>query len=140
MGRGAPGWYEPGEEADGQRLSALVLIVEDRPEIQTLLGAVVRRQGHEPLIASSGAEALDLLDAGPSLIFADLGLPDMDGLDLVRAVRERPGFEGVPVVVITANVDAQTRVDASGLSGVEVVSKPFRFDQIAGIIGRYTGV
>ena len=117
-----------------------ILIVEDRPEIQTLLEAVVRRQGCEPLLASTGAAALGLLQRSPRLIFADLGLPDMPGVELVRQIRARPGFERTPVVVITANADAAGVMAAAHLDGIEVVTKPFRFDQIAGIIGRYIGV
>jgi DNA-binding response OmpR family regulator len=120
-------------------MTRTILIVEDRPEIQTLLGAVVRRQGFEPVMAQTGAQALACLDRAPVLVFADLGLPDMSGVELVRELRCRAGLERTPVVVITAHADGAGVLAAAKLGEVEVVIKPFRFDQIAGIIERYLG-
>ena len=81
---------------------ASILLVEDEPAIQLAIRGVLRREGHELRVASSGADALNLLaDAPFDLVLTDLALPDgVSGLDIVRFVRaNRPG---VPVVLITA--------------------------------------
>lgn len=118
---------------------ALVLIAEDRPEIQTLLEAVVGRAGHQTVIAGSAEEAAALLGQGPALAFVDLGLPDQSGLDLARQIRGFPATQGIPIVFITAHPDGAKQVREAFFQNAEVVMKPFRFNAVLGIIEKYLG-
>ena len=118
---------------------ARVLIVEDRPEIQALLEAVVARAGHQAQIAGDGVQARAKLEPKPDLIFLDLGLPGKSGIDLVQEIRALPGFETIPVVIVTAHPDGATQIKNAGLRRVELVSKPFRFEQLSEIIARHLG-
>lgn len=118
---------------------ARVLIIEDRPEIQTLIRAVVTRSGHEASVAADGDQARGLLVPRPDLIFIDLGLPGESGIDLIRDIRTRPGLDGVPVVIVTAHPDGAKQLSQAQLRAVELVAKPFRFDQLAEILSRHLG-
>lgn len=118
---------------------ATILVVEDRPEIQTLLRAVIGRAGHDVRMAGSATEAMRLVEEAPQLIFADLGLPDRSGIELAGELRRTPQTSRVPIVIITAHPDAQKHVDNSALTGVEVLAKPFRFETLDGIIRKHLG-
>jgi two-component system, OmpR family, copper resistance phosphate regulon response regulator CusR len=107
-----------------------VLIVEDEPRIAGFLAKGLRRQGYEVRCAYTGAEAIEL--AGDEtrvppidLVVLDLGLPDIDGLDVMRALRER-GSE-VPILVLTARTEASDRAEAFRLGAVEYLAKPQPF-------------
>jgi DNA-binding response OmpR family regulator len=107
-----------------------VLIVEDEPRIAGFLAKGLRRQGYEVHCVYTGAEAIELAGGetdGPpiDLVVLDLGLPDIDGLDVMRALRER-GSE-VPILVLTARTEASDRAEALRLGAVEYLPKPQPF-------------
>ncbi len=100
-----------------------VLIVEDDRDIRDVLRRYLERAGHAVLTTGSGAEALQLLDAGAvDLVLLDLGLPDIDGLDVLRAAREE---RRTPVVVLTARSAVEDRIRGLKLGADDYVSKPF---------------
>lgn len=81
-----------------------VLVVDDDPDIRKLVVELVRLSGHEASSAASGGEALAALaQAGqpPDLMLLDVQMPDMDGWDTLRAIRERPELAELPVVLCT---------------------------------------
>ena len=77
-----------------------ILVVDDEPPIRKLLRMGLSTQGYEILEASTGKASLDLLARNPDLIILDLGLPDIEGLELLRMIRARN--EGVPIVVMSS--------------------------------------
>jgi DNA-binding response OmpR family regulator len=118
---------------------ARVLILEDREEIRVLLRAIAERDGHEVLCAATAAEADALLEKHPALVFVDLGLPGRSGLDFARELRTHPDLHDVPIVVVTAHPDGAQQIADAGLEGVELISKPFRFRQVSGIMAKHLG-
>jgi two-component system KDP operon response regulator KdpE len=104
-------------------MTALILIVDDEPAIRRLLGAGLTAEGFRTIAAVDGAEARTLLrDEQPDLILLDLGLPDIDGVELVRAIREA---SAVPIVVLSARDDERAKVAALDLGADDYVTKPF---------------
>ena len=102
-----------------------LLVVEDDPGIARPLGTGLRREGFEVELARTGAEALA---AGVvDLVLLDLGLPDMDGKDVCRKLRER---SGVPIIVVTARGDELDRVVLLELGADDYVVKPFGFREL----------
>ena len=100
-----------------------VLVIDDEPPIRKLLRMGLSTQGYEILEAPNGKSALELLAEGPGLIILDLGLPDMQGLDLLRTIRARS--EGVPIVVLSSRGDEAGKVEALDLGADDYVTKPF---------------
>jgi two-component system KDP operon response regulator KdpE len=105
-----------------------VLVVDDEPPIRRLLRLGLSTQGYESLEAPSGKVGLELLAQGPDLIILDLGLPDMDGLDLLRVIREQN--ERVPIVVLSSRGDEAGKVRALDLGADDYVTKPFGMDEL----------
>jgi two-component system KDP operon response regulator KdpE len=85
-------------------------------------------QGYEILEAPNGKAALELLAQKPDLIILDLGLPDIQGLDLLRTIRARD--ESVPVVVLSSRGDEAGKVQALDLGADDYVTKPFGMDEL----------
>jgi two-component system KDP operon response regulator KdpE len=85
-------------------------------------------QGYEVIEAPNGKTGLDLLARGPAIVILDLGLPDMDGLDVLQTMRLRN--ESVPIVVLSSRDDETSKVKALDLGADDYVTKPFGMDEL----------
>ncbi len=110
-----------------------VLLVDDEPTVRAALGELVQSRGWDPLVARSGAEALELVDRADAVV-TDFSMPEMDGLELLRAVRERD--ESLPVILLTARGSERLAVRAIRAGAYEYVPKPFDVDEMLLAIGR----
>lgn len=117
-------------------MAAKVLLVEDEPGIQLAIRGLLRREGHETVVASTGTEAVEILaDAGFDLVLTDLSLPGgVSGLDLVRHVGEKS--PSTPVVLITAYGSESLAKDAVEAGAFDYVPKPFNNDEIRAVVSR----
>jgi two-component system phosphate regulon response regulator PhoB len=103
-----------------------VLIVEDEQDIRDLLVFHLEREGYQVTQCRSGAEALRVARAGPpDLVLLDLMLPEMDGLEVCRRLRQDPATQGLPIVMLTARRDEVDRVLGLELGADDYVVKPF---------------
>lgn len=105
-----------------------ILVVDDEPPIRKLLRMGLKSRGYEVLEAPNGQTALELLDAPPDLVVLDLGLPDVQGLDLLRTIRQRR--EDLPVIVLSSRDDEAGKVAALDLGADDYVTKPFGMDEL----------
>jgi two-component system KDP operon response regulator KdpE len=105
-----------------------VLIIDDEPPIRKLLRMGLTTQGYEILDAPNGKTALELLKNKPDLVILDLGLPDMQGLDLLTLIRAR--IEGVPIIVLSSRGDEAGKVDALDRGADDYVTKPFGMEEL----------
>jgi two-component system, OmpR family, phosphate regulon response regulator PhoB len=103
-----------------------VLIIEDEPDIRGLLAFHLEREGYVVTKSSNGAQGLHLArSAPPDLILLDLMLPEMDGLEVCRRLRQDPVTQAVPLVMLTARGDEVDRVLGLELGADDYVVKPF---------------
>jgi two-component system KDP operon response regulator KdpE len=105
-----------------------VLVVDDEPQIRKLLRMGLSTQGYEILDAPEGKTALDQLANKPDLVILDLGLPDIQGLELLPMIRGR--IENVPVIVLSSRDDEVGKVQALDLGADDYVTKPFGMDEL----------
>ena len=105
-----------------------VLVIDDEPPIRKLLRMGLSTQGYEILDAPNGKTGLELLGQSPDLVILDLGLPDMQGLELLRMIRARN--ERVPIVVLSSRADEAGKVQALDLGADDYVTKPFGMDEL----------
>jgi two-component system KDP operon response regulator KdpE len=105
-----------------------VLVVDDEPPIRKLLRMGLSTQGYDILEAANGKAALELVGEKPDLVILDLGLPDMPGHELLRAIRARN--EAVPIVVLSSRGDEAGKVQALDLGADDYVTKPFGMDEL----------
>jgi two-component system KDP operon response regulator KdpE len=105
-----------------------VLVVDDEPPIRKLLRTGLGTQGYQTLDAPNAKAALDLMADKPDLVILDLGLPDMQGLDLLRQIRARR--EDLPIVVLSSRGDETAKVAALDLGADDYVTKPFGMEEL----------
>jgi len=107
---------------------AKVLVIDDEPPIRKLLRMGLSTQGYQILEAASGKASLELLAEKPDLVILDLGLPDIQGLDLLSMIRGRN--DSVPIVVLSSRGDEAGKVQALDLGADDYVTKPFGMDEL----------
>ena len=106
-----------------------VLVIDDEPPIRKLLRVGLSAHGYQIMEASSGKMALELLGGQtPDLIVLDLGLPDMQGHELLRMIRARN--DSVPIVVLSSRDDEAGKVQALDSGADDYVTKPFGMDEL----------
>jgi two-component system KDP operon response regulator KdpE len=100
-----------------------VLVVDDDPSLLKVLRIGLKARGDDVLVAHSGAEAINQVAlASPEIVILDLGLPDLDGLEVCRRVRQ---FSDVPILVLSAYGDERRKVEALDSGADDFVTKPF---------------
>ena len=105
-----------------------VLVVDDEPQILRALAINLRARGYDVRTAGSGAEALATAAAHPpELVVLDLGLPDMEGTEVIAGLR---GWTGVPVLVLSGRSDSTDKVEALDAGADDYVTKPFGMDEL----------
>jgi two-component system KDP operon response regulator KdpE len=105
-----------------------VLVVDDEPPIRKLLRTGLGTQGYQTLDAPNAKAALELMSDKPDLVILDLGLPDMQGLDLLSQIRAR--YEDLPIVVLSSRGDENAKVQALDLGADDYVTKPFGMEEL----------
>jgi two-component system KDP operon response regulator KdpE len=105
-----------------------VLIVDDEPQILRALRINLQARQYEVLTAVDGAQALRLARSDrPDLVVLDLGLPDLDGVEVIRRLRE---WSPVPILVLSGRADSRDKVDALDAGADDYVTKPFSVDEL----------
>ena len=114
----------------------LVLVVDDDPDILDAICDIVAAEGYRVVRARNGVEALERVgEERPDIILLDLMMPVMDGLTFAGALRERYGFHGIPIVVISADGNP-ARASSVGAAGY--LAKPFAIDALLGHLSSAT--
>jgi two-component system, OmpR family, KDP operon response regulator KdpE len=105
-----------------------VLVVDDEPQILRALRINLRARRYEVTTAPNGTQALDEAAAHPpDLVILDLGLPDMDGVDVIGGLR---GWTAVPIIVLSGRADSNDKVEALDAGADDYVTKPFGMDEL----------
>ena len=109
------------------------LIVEDEPEANELLSMLVQLRGYQTDSAFTGSEALRKVDRNrPDIVFLDLMLPDWNGYDICRTLKASRETCGIPVVMVTARLAAENRLQGFRAGATDYVPKPYTPDEIYG--------
>ncbi len=106
----------------------LILIVEDDNHIKNLISTTLKVNKYSYLLATSGNEAIMLaVSHKPDIILLDLGLPDMDGVEIIKNVRE---WSNIPIIVISARSDDKDKIDALDFGADDYITKPFSVEEL----------
>ncbi|NLX11605.1 MAG: response regulator transcription factor [Chloroflexi bacterium] len=102
-----------------------ILIVDDDPLLCNLFEITLRRKDYETQVAYSGKDALEYVESTPvDLILLDVMMADLNGFDVLRRLRENPALNTIPVVFLTARVDAISQKTGLDIGAVEYLTKP----------------
>jgi two-component system KDP operon response regulator KdpE len=105
-----------------------ILVVDDEPQIVRALSITLKARAYEVVIAVSGRQALAVAaQSSPDLVLLDLGLPDLDGVDVIRGLRS---WSKVPIIVLSGRNQGTSKVDALDAGADDYVTKPFNIDEL----------
>jgi two-component system, OmpR family, KDP operon response regulator KdpE len=105
-----------------------VLVVDDEPQIVRALSINLRARHYEVATAASGAEALEVAARHrPDVVILDLGLPDLDGVEVIRGLR---GWSAAPIIILSGRSDSTDKVDALDAGADDYLTKPFAVDEL----------
>jgi len=112
----------------GAEVRATVLVVEDEPEIRRFLRSALGAEGYKVVESTTARRgSIDAATHKPDLAIVDLGLPDFDGLQVVRRIRE---WSAMPIIVLSARVQERSKIDALDAGADDYVTKPFGIGEL----------
>lgn len=118
-----------------------ILIVEDHPACRQLLALFLRKIGHQAIEAKNGEEAITrTVTEHPDFIFMDLGLPDIDGLEVTATLKRNPQTSQIPIVVLSAFPADLWRTKALSVGAIEYLTKPTSALELTQSIQKLTAI
>jgi adenylate cyclase len=103
-----------------------ILIVDDNPDVRIYVSSILGEKGYQVYTARNGAEGFTAAQTyRPHLIVSDLMMPQVSGLDMIRMIRETEDLKGIPIILLTAKVDEDTRIEGAERGADAYLSKPF---------------
>ena len=120
---------------DGMPETGRILIVEDNAVNLLIVRTILRKNGHEPLVAKDGVEGAGMaLEHRPALILMDIQMPRMDGVSAAREIWSDPEMRGVPIIALTANATDRMRETCLTEGFERVMIKPIDIAELARIV------
>lgn len=117
-----------------------ILIVDDDVTITELMKALVKMEGHEPTTVNDSLQAMEIAQSvNPDLITLDLMMPGLTGFELCELMKNDPRFAHVPIVIVSARDDAESKEKARRAGATDYITKPFGVDDFIGKIKELTG-
>ncbi|WP_304163840.1 response regulator [Phenylobacterium aquaticum] len=114
---------------------AAILTVDDSVSIRQAIKIALTGEGYEVAEAGDGAQGIAKADAGRfDLIITDLNMPVMDGLTMIRQLRTKPAHQGVPILFLTTESDAEIKAQAKAAGATGWLTKPFDPEQLVRIV------
>ncbi|OGP99364.1 MAG: hypothetical protein A2026_07220 [Deltaproteobacteria bacterium RBG_19FT_COMBO_46_12] len=112
-----------------------ILVVDDETSVREMVSKIVNLIGHEAVTTGSGKEALEILKNEPfSIMITDIRMPEMDGFELIKAVRSH--FPDTYIICMTAHGGSYTYTDVVGVGATDYISKPFTIDEMRAKLNR----
>lgn len=111
-----------------------ILVVDDEPEVRLVLTEFLESRGYEVTAASSGAEAISMVDAvKPHVVLLDVTMPEMDGMETLK--RLAAANPGLPIIMVTANADVDVTSRLLAMGAADYIPKPFDLEYLGQAVG-----
>ena len=132
---------EPGDETLSQTSQQkAIMVVDDSQTVRNIMALIVHRLGHRTIRAASAMEGLTLLtESVPDLIFLDITLPGMDGLDVCKVIKNTRHTKHVPVIMLSGNDQVFDKVMGRLAGASDYITKPFEPETIRKCLETYCG-
>lgn len=112
-----------------------IMTVDDSPTIRQMLGMALKGAGYEVVEAENGKDALSKLESEPvSMLITDLNMPQMNGIDLIRSVRQSPGLRFLPIIMLTTETQEAKRQEGKAAGASGWIVKPFKPEQLLKVV------
>jgi two-component system chemotaxis response regulator CheY len=121
-------------------MGKVVLSVDDSASIRQMVRLTLQGAGYEVIEAVDGVDGLAKAKTTVvNMVVTDLNMPNMDGLQLIRALRELPAYRGVPILFLTTESDDEKKKEAKSAGATGWITKPFKQDQLLAVVKKVIG-
>lgn len=116
-------------------MSKVIMTVDDSKSIRQMVAFTLTRAGYEVLEAEDGKDAIKKLDShSVHMMIADLNMPNMDGIELIKQTRANPRYKFMPIVMLTTESQEGKKAEGKAAGATGWIVKPFKPDQLLGVI------
>lgn len=131
MSQKSPVWQNVALEGESMDNKKTIMVVDDNPDIITIIKTILEGKGYNVISASSGPELLNLLkNQKPDLIILDIMMPEMDGLEVLTKLKGVTDTTAIPVILLTAKVQYEDVLGGYKLGADYYITKPFTSTQL----------
>ncbi|NJD57296.1 MAG: response regulator [Nitrospirae bacterium] len=117
-----------------------IMTVDDSASMRQMVGFTLRQHGYDIVEAVNGADALKKLEKEKiDMMITDINMPEMDGINLVRKVRENPSYKFIPIIILTTEYQTEKKEEGKAAGATGWIVKPFRPDQLVGVVRKVMG-
>lgn len=115
-----------------------ILVVDDSATVRKFVSVSLSMQGFNVITACDGMDALEKLPAqNVDLVITDLNMPQMDGFELIKSLRESPSYQDIPVIILTSLSDGESKERSENLGVHSYLQKPFSLEKIQYEVSKY---
>jgi two-component system chemotaxis response regulator CheY len=112
-----------------------IMTVDDSPTIRQMLGMALKGAGYDVVEAENGKDALSKLETEQvNMLITDLNMPQMNGIDLIRNVRQSPGLRFLPIIMLTTETQEAKRLEGKAAGASGWIVKPFKPEQLLKVV------
>lgn len=117
-----------------------IMTVDDSSSVRQMVSFTLKQQGYEVSEAVNGAEALKKLNQGNiDMLITDINMPEMNGITLIKMVRNNPSYKFIPIIILTTESHAGKKEEAKAAGATGWIVKPFRPDQLVAAVKKVMG-
>lgn len=117
-----------------------IMTVDDSASVRQMVAFTLSKAGYEVMAAADGKEALDKLATEPAdMVITDLNMPNMNGIELTRSVRNLPAFKFMPILLLTTESQAERKQEGRAAGATGWIVKPFQEEQLLAVVKKLLG-
>lgn len=114
-----------------------ILTVDDSPTMRRMIEMTVKTGGYDVVEAADGQAALELLKGcSVDLVISDINMPNLNGIELTRALRANPKFAKTPIILLTTESDPEKKAEGKSAGATGWIVKPFKQDQLLAVLAK----
>lgn len=116
-------------------MSRTIMIVEDSATMRQMVGFTLRREGYDVIEAVDGLDAIGKINGTPiDMIITDLNMPNMDGIEFIRNVRQNPDFKFTPILMLTTDSQESKKMEGRAAGATGWIVKPFSPEHMMAVV------
>lgn len=128
------------EKNKGRIMSKTIMTVDDSASIRQMVSFTLQQAGYGVVEAVDGRDALSKLNgAAVHMVITDLNMPNLDGIGLIRSLRNNPGFKFLPIVMLTTESQAEKKQEGKVAGATGWIVKPFKPEQLLAVVKKVLG-
>jgi two-component system, chemotaxis family, chemotaxis protein CheY len=131
---------KPEQQPVEERMRRKIMTVDDSASVRQMVSFTLKQHEYEVVEAVNGTEALKKLKKEKiDLLITDINMPEIDGINLIKMVRDNPSYKFIPIIILTTGSQTEKKEEAKAAGATGWIVKPFRPDQLVAVVRKVMG-